>query len=400
VRLFAVVVFLGAVGCKPTAPPPAPPGPQLAWVFEAPRPGTIIAAPCVTPDAIYLAATQARGFDVTGAVYALDPATGRRRWTFDRDGWMLPSASTPLVAGGRLYVGEGMHGHTECRLQCLDPATGKALWEARAADHVEGGPATFGDLVIFPAGNDGLRAVNAGTGQPRWAFRGDVHIDSTPSVAGDRVYVGGGKSRRFQNYQVICLEAAIGKPVWRAPVSLPAWGNPVVAGGRVYIGLGNGRLTESAAGSEKPAGALACLDAADGKVLWSFGAGNAVFGRPTVIGDRVIVGSRDGNLYGLTPDGREAFRVPMGGPVVAGVTAAGGRVYAVSVAGRIVCVEPADGEVRWAHELGRPGVTVNAFGVPVVAGRRLYVAAEMTTDQTGIVTLFGFDLPAGEGGGL
>jgi outer membrane protein assembly factor BamB len=351
-----------------------------------------LAPPVVTPDAIYLAASHARRLDSTGTIYCLDPATGKSRWVFDDGGKMLPTASAPLVAGGRLFVGEGMHGHTDCRLWCLDTVTGRPLWDRAVGDHVEGGPVAAGDLVLFSAGNDGLYAVDAATGTVAWHFAADLHIDSTPAVAGERVYFGSGKSRRFANYQVVCLEARSGKQVWHTPVSLPAWGNPIVADERVYIGLGNGRLTESAKSPEVPAGALACLDAATGQLLWSFPASDAVFGRPAVLGGSIVFGSRDGNVYGERPDGTEAFRVPMGGPVVAGVEAADGRVYAVSVPGRLVCLDAATGREQWRHDLGRPGVVPHVFASPVVTGGRLYLAAEMTTGQTGIVTLYCFDL--------
>jgi outer membrane protein assembly factor BamB len=392
----ALIGFALGPGCRPgPAGPAQPPEPHLAWVFEAPRPGTVLAPPAVTADAVYLGASHPHRLDSVGALYCLDPATGKSHWVFDRNGKMLPPASAPLVASGRVFVGEGMHGHTDCRLQCLDAATGRPIWDRRVGDHVEGGPVAAGDLVLFSAGNDGLYAANTATGTVAWHFAADLHIDSTPAVAGGRVYVGSGKSRRYTNYQVVCLETATGKPVWQTPVPLPAWGNPAVSDGRVYIGLGNGRLTESAVPPEAPAGALACLDASGGRVLWTFPAGNAVFGRPAVIGGRVVFGSRDGNVYGVSADGNEAFRVAMGGPVVAGVEAADGRAYAVSVAGRIACLDPAGGREVWRHELGRPDVEPHVFAAPVVAGGRLYVAAEMTAGQVGVVTVFCFELPGG-----
>ena len=399
VVLVGLVAF-GLAGCRSDPPAPTlpdPDGPRLAWVFEAPHPGSLLAAPTVTADGVYLAASHARGFEFTGTVYALDLVTGRPMWTFDRDGTMLPTASTPLVVGKRLFVGEGMHGHTACRLHCLDVATGKPRWDFPTADHIEGGPAESDGLVIFPAGNDGLHAAYAETGKPHWTFRADLHIDNSPSVSGGRVFVGGGRSRRYQNYQVACLDAKTGKPVWRTPVNLPAWGNPLVVGDRVYIGLGNGRLNEPARPPETPAGAMVCLDTATGKVHWTFPTGDAVFGRPALIGDRVIFGSRDGNVYGVDSDGREAFRVSTGGPVTAGVASLGRRAYAVSVAGRIVCLDPASGTEHWRHELARPGVTPHVFGSSVVEFNRLYVAAEMTAGRTGIVSLFCFDLPRPRG---
>jgi len=397
--LIGVAAFVGVlIVLLPKRPKPSvtPPVPRLAWVFEAPRPGTVIATPCVTPESVYLSAAHSRGFHRQGAVYAIDPASGNQKWMFDRDGQMLPVASSPLASGAHLVVGEGMHGNFACRLQCLDRFTGRLRWEFETGDHIEGAPAANEGLVLFPAGNDGLYAVDAENGAYKWSFRADLHIDSTPDIAGGRVYVGSGKSRRFSTYQVLCLEARSGKPVWRMPVNLPAWGNPAVVRDHVLIGLGNGRLNESAAPPETPAGALACFDADTGKQLWNFPTGDAVFGRAVATDTRVLVGSRDGNLYGVTWDGREAFRVAMGGPVVAGVALSDGRAYAVSVAGRIVCIDPSDGHEIWHHELGRSGAVPRVFATPVIDGGRMYIAAEMTTGETGIVSLFCFDLPRGD----
>src|SRR5262245_28158561 len=229
--LIGIAAFIGALVAflpEHSKPPSTPPVPKLAWVFEAPRPGSVIATPCVTVEAIYVAAAHARGIHRQGAVYAIDPASGNQKWMFDRDSQMLPAASSPLASGGQLFVGEGMHGNFSCRLQSLDRFTGKPRWDFETGDHIEGAPATGDGKLFFPAGNDGMYAVDAETGALKWNFRADLHIDSTPDVVSSRVYVGGGKSRRFNSYQVVCLDVGTGKPVWRTPANLPAWGNPAV----------------------------------------------------------------------------------------------------------------------------------------------------------------------------
>src|SRR5262245_37424662 len=238
---------------SPTSPPPAA-GPRLVWTFEAPRPGLVVGAPFVTADAVFLAVCHTRGLEMRGAVYALDPATGKMKWVYDRGGAMLPTASTPLCDGERLFVGEGLHNSGVCQFHCIDARTGHEKWTFPTGDHIEGGPAVGDGLVIFPAGNDGLYALDAETGALRWNFRAELHIDSTPFVVGGRVYAGSGTSRRFPGLQVVCLDLRSGNPIWRAPVKLPAWGSPVVAGGRVFVGLGNGRLHQAAEPPESPAG--------------------------------------------------------------------------------------------------------------------------------------------------
>jgi len=399
-RLLVTVLVIGALvgswfALRPRRPnPPAEtPGPRLHWVFEAPRPGMVVATPRVTPQAIFLATAHARGVQRTGAVYAIDPRTGKAQWTFDADGAMLPTASTPFVAGQRLYVGEGMHGNFMCRLHCVNVATGTAQWAFESGDHIEGGPVEAGGTLFFSAGNDGLYAVDATTGVRKWNFRADLHIDSSPSVADGRVFCGSGKSRRFKTYQVVSLDVDSGKPIWQTPVKLPAWGSPAVVGGRVYIGLGNGRLTESAAPPEVPAGALACLDTATGSPLWTFPTGDAVFGVPAVTDDRILFGARDGHVYVVSHNGNESYRIAMGGPVVGGIVAWKGLAFAVSVTGRVVCIEIGTGREVWQHELGRPGAEPRVFATPVVADGRLYVAAELATGDTSIITLYCFEIP-------
>lgn len=383
------VVLALALRSHPIGPVDEPPL-RLVWTFEAPQPGFVVGAPVIADDAIFLAVGHPRGFQQRGAVYALNPATGKPKWVYDHNGEMLHSASTPLLSGGQLFVGEGLHNNFSCRLHCIDVHTGQAHWTFPTSDHIEGGAAVMDGLVIFPAGNDGLYALDAKDGRPKWNFRADLHIDSTPFVNEGRVFAGSGPSRRFDTLQVVCLEAASGQPVWRTPVKLPAWGAPVVAGGRVFVGLGNGRLTEPA---PQPAGGLACLDVKTGALLWMFPVADAVFGRPAVVGERVVFGSRDGNLYGLTFDGKEAFRIPMGGPVMAPPVVDGGRVYAVAVPGRMTCVNAADGRELWRYELNQRGSEPRVYAGPRVAGRRLFVAGEMMAGQAGVICLHCFELP-------
>jgi len=404
VGIVGIVVAAGAVAFwawprGEIAPPPTPPGPRLLWSFEAPRPGSVIAAPLIAPDGVYLAAVHAQGFRVTGAVYALNPATGKPRWVFDRDGEMLPTASSPVFAGGRLIFGEGMHANFSCKLYALDPGTGKQVWAFDTGDHIEGGPATDGTTVYFPAGNDGVYAVDVASGRRRWNFREDVHIDSSPAIVNGRAYVGSGTSRRYKTTQVICLDAATGGPVWRAPVPLPAWATPLAEGGQVYAGLGNGRLTEGARPPEVPAGALVCLDAASGAMLWTFPVGDAVFTRPVAARGAVVFGSRDGHLYGLSEDGRERFRLSTGGPIISSPAIDRGFVYAVTVTGRIVCINILTGQEIWRRELPQPGAVPQVFAPVRVVGDRLFVAAEMQPpgSSIGIVSLLCFELPPDRG---
>lgn len=372
-------------------PTPMPPiGPRVVWSFEAKVPGGVVAAPTVTSDAVFVTTVHFRGLRRSGAAFALDPITGHERWMFDHDGRMLPTASGPVAHEGRVYFGEGMHADFVCQFYCLDAVTGAPRWQHETAGHVESTPAVVGNTVYLTAGDDGVYALDAASGAPRWHFSADIHIDSTPCVADGKVFVGSGPSRRFRSTQIVCLDAATGRPVWRVPTDLPAWGAPTTHAGRVFVGLGNGRLTEGAKPPEIPAGAVLCLDPTDGRTVWRFDARDAVFQKPTADGDRVYVGSRDGNVYALRAvDGTEAYRVPMGDPVIAPPTVDGDKLYVASTSGLLKCLAAVDGREVWAFDLKqKTRADVLVLGAVRTAGSRVYVGAEVTTGAGPVANVY------------
>ncbi|OWK46363.1 PQQ-binding-like beta-propeller repeat protein [Fimbriiglobus ruber] len=393
VSLAVVVIGVVAYLCglfKPADTPVPNTQPATVWVYEVPHRGGFVAAPWVEGETIYATAVLTRGLRLAGAAYAIDPATGKSRWTFDGDHQMLATASAPVYADGRVYFGEGMHANFVCNLYCLDAATGQKVWTFETSDHVEATPTVADGVVYFGAGNDGVYALDAKTGAKKWQFTAELHVDVSPFVSGGRVYFGSGPSRRYKSFQVVCLNAETGAPVWRVPTDLPAWGGPRVANGRVYVGLGNGRLTEGAKPPEKPAGALLCLSADDGHTLWTVPAADAVFQQPTLDGDRVYFGSRDGNLYAVHADsGAVLYKVPVGGPVISPPAVADGVVYVAAMNGHVRGLAAADGRELWHIDLANKTKTEPLVVAAVRASRgRVYVAAELQTGAGGMATIY------------
>jgi outer membrane protein assembly factor BamB len=363
---------------------------HLLWCFSAPRPGGVVASPRISGDNLLLTAIHVQGFRLDGMVYAIDTSSGKLKWTFDADGEMLASASTALVVNDLMYLGEGMHANFSCHFYCVDTTSRSVKWSVPTGDHIEGGAVRVNDLVIFPAGNEGLHAVNATTGALRWNSPLDLHIDCTPAVEGDRVYFGSGPSRKRLRSIVGCLDTASGRPIWRREMPLPAWASPSVTGGRVHVGLGNGRLTERA---ELPAGGLVVLDAADGETLWMKQLPDAVFGKPLVVNNRIIVGSRDGSVRGFALDGTEHYRIDLGGPVIASPVHADGRVFAVSVPGLLICLDSENGHEYWRHQLTDTINHTYIYSEPLIVGKRCYVADESRPagSAVGVVSLSCFE---------
>jgi PQQ-like domain len=112
----------------------------------------------------------------------------------------LPSASGPVVAGGRVYVGSSVS--TGPNYFCLDAGTGAVLWSTEIG-HA--------------------------------SFPGNVGIGSTAAVVDGGVYVGGGDAAFY------ALDAQTGAVRWRHPMDdAPdafAWSSPLVSNGVVYVGM-------------------------------------------------------------------------------------------------------------------------------------------------------------------
>jgi eukaryotic-like serine/threonine-protein kinase len=376
------------------APPTDPETDRFVWLFEAPERGAVLASPRVVGDRVFVPAVIDGAFAPRGVVWCLDRAGGRVVWRFDDGGAMQHGYSSPCVADGRLYVGEGMHANFACKLYCLDAATGRKQWQFETTDHIESSPCTADGRVYFGAGDDGVYCLDAVSGVRRWQLRGPWHIDTSPAVSEGRLYAGSGISRRHRTPGCLCADAGTGRLLWQRPTDLPAWGSPAVADGQAFFGLGNGRLVQPPEPPEKPAGAVVCLDAASGDVRWRCDVPDAVFAAPTVVGERVYFGARDGQCRTLDRrDGRVCWQEALGGPILTHVAHAGGRLYVVAGNGLIACLDAATGRRCWTFDVARRTATdPQMLSSPVVAdgtdGRRLYVGGELRTAAGNAAVLY------------
>jgi outer membrane protein assembly factor BamB len=397
IRLALFALTAALPGCLRTpATGPAVPAVRLAWTFEPPARGAFCAGVLVEQRHVYAAAIEDGAFRPGTTVYCLERATRRVVWRFNDGGAMLHTISTPCLAGGRLYVGEGMHANFECKLYCLDAATGRKCWDFPADGHIESSPCVAGPTVLFGAGDDGLYSLNAITGKVRWHFEGLLHVDTSPVVAGGRVYAGSGISRRLRRTEAFCLDARTGRPLWRTPTDLPVWGSPVVEGGQVFFGLGNGRLERSVDPPARPAGALLCLDAATGKVRWRCPAGDGVLVRPAVGARQAFFVSRDGCCYAVRREsGALAWKTDLGGPLVAAPALAGDRLYLVTRGGRVAALAAEDGRILWSYDLAdKTHTDPRMYSAPVAArdpatgSRQVIFGAELRNPVNSAAVLY------------
>jgi outer membrane protein assembly factor BamB len=369
--------------------------PAVLWMFEPPERGAIVSTPLVLRDRIYFGIIRDRGLSTAGAVYCLDAETGSVIWTFDDDGAMQQIYSSPRLADGRLYIGEGMHGNFSCKLYCLDATSGHKHWDFLATGHIESTPCVADGKAFFGAGDDGIYCLNCMTHAKLWQFQRAMHIDASPTVRGGHLFASSGTSRTYQRTAIFCLDTRDGDRIWEVPTGLAAWAGPAVEGDELFVGLGNGRILRPPQPPEKPAGAVLCLDAKSGHERWRFNDCDAVFNQPVISAGRVFFGSRDGGCYCLDRNnGKLAWRADAGGTLTARVAVSDDVVYCAAENGRVTCLDADAGTRRWVFDLAsRTGTQARLFAAPVVVrkpdgARSVYVAAELANSVSSAAVLY------------
>jgi outer membrane protein assembly factor BamB len=385
-------------------------GPRLSGevkVFEIKKASQVLSGVAVSGEHLYFGAQLTKASSQDGFVVCMNRETGEVKWKVGDDEEMLPVFCTPRVAEGKVYCGEGLHTNTGCRLFCLNAADGKPAWEKpfKTTSHTEGSPAAAGGTVFFPAGDDGLFAVDAKTGTQLWQFPGGkdrgIHVDAPPAVSGNRVFLGSG----LYSFVAVCLDAASGSELWRTDLKLRAFGAPLILGKHIVYGVGTGNMgedvctypEEGGARDRDAAGAVVCLEQETGKEVWRLELPRSV--HTGLAGDAfsVYACSRDGGVYAIDrKTGKLRWKQGIGGAVTSAPavpTAAGMpvAVYAVSREGLLVCLNPHTGKIAWQKPLpgfvwdGKEGNGVLSspavVSTPTSTGskRTIYVGA-MTVD--------------------
>jgi outer membrane protein assembly factor BamB len=368
----------------------------VVWRYRPQPPCWIASSPAVEGDRVFVGVVHGGALRRWGAIHCVDAATGTPLWTFNDGGRMKDVFSSPVVVGGRVYVGEGFHQHNDCKLYCLDAATGEKVWDFPTASHTESTPAVIDGKVYFGAGDDGLYCVEAATGKEVWHYEG-LHVDANPLIAGGRVYGGSGVGDFFRETALFCLDAGTGQEVWRVPTDLPVWAMPALRGKYLFAGMGNGNFLESAPDA---AGAVLCLEAATGRRIWRYDCKDGVHTRVDVDADHVYCAARDGSVLCLgRQEGELVWRQGLDSGVVASPALADGplgfSLYAISTLGRVYRLDrDARGAVVWQFDVeGDTDQWAQMFSSPAVVARqtsggerrRIYFGAGLSNFSEGVL---------------
>jgi outer membrane protein assembly factor BamB len=355
-----------------------PTKPKLFWSYpaEAPKRGQMFldCSPTVAGDALFVGGYNEVLAFRQGFMHALDARSGAAVWKYE-DASLKPVFSTPSVAGGKLFFGEGYHQDKNCRLLCFDAAKGGAPLAAyKTTSHVEATPTIADERIYVGAGDDGLYCFELPAADAKelkivWQAKG-IHVDASPLVADGRVVVGGVVGDIVAELQVLAVDAKTGDVAWRLPTEIPVPAPPSYHEGGVFVTLGNGKLNQEA---EKPRGAVWRIDLNSGEKTWNFDAVSSVLSSPVIYDGKVYFAARGGECFCLSADkGEKVWRAPLGEPIVSAPIVSGGRMIVLSAHGVLHCLDAKTGEEVWSFDdLKRPAADV--YSSPLLVEGRIYL---------------------------
>jgi eukaryotic-like serine/threonine-protein kinase len=249
-------------------------------------------SPTVTKDAIYIG-------DEDGVFHCLDPKTGKRKWKFHTNGEII---SSPSLVGEKVIFGS-----YDNTLYCLNKADGKKIWSFETDGYVHCSPAIAGNFTFVTGCDEHLRVINIESGKEEGNLPLATYMIASPALVGESLYFG------TYGSEVLSVNWKTREVEWRyrdEKKEFPYHSSAAVTEDFVVVG-----------GRDKQ---VHCINRKTGKGVWKFatngrkGQGGRVDSSPVILGERVFVGSSDGNLYELgLKDGKEVAKYPIGKEVTA-----------------------------------------------------------------------------------
>jgi outer membrane protein assembly factor BamB len=282
--------------------------------------------------------------------------------------------SSPSVSNGVVYCGS-----RDGKLYAVDIASGNKRWEFQTGSWVESSAAIVNNIVYFGSNDGNLYALNASTGAKIWSYQAPYPIKSSPAVADGRVYFG------CDDYYVYALDAVNGKKIWSVSTGDVISSSPVIANGLVYFGdwdsyfyvldARKGRLHLQMP-STKPVVSSAIVEGSTVYFVNSAGMLLAMDGNArNWMGEKMIRPNwQILYIYGALPEPPVAsgflWSVKLGAASAGSPTLAGGKIYA-GAGKKVVAVDIQSRQKVWETDTG-----ANINSTPIVFDDKVYAAAQ------------------------
>ncbi|WP_374000283.1 PQQ-binding-like beta-propeller repeat protein [Bdellovibrio bacteriovorus] len=258
---------------------------DLEVVWELPLKSVVFGLPLVTGDSLFAGLEKGRLIEV-------DLKSGQLLRKFEIG---QPVMASPVIANNKIYVGEGIHLTYNARIYSFDLTSGAFVGAFQTAGHIERAAVYTKtpdqSLLLFPAGKDGLYAINPETMQKVWQAPFG-HFDTFPAVDDEQAYIGSGLEAGFEEAptKAFAINLQTGKVVWEKPLPTSVWGIPVLWNNVVCLPTGD-------VYKNLKFGQLSCYEKASGKDYCIFNTTGSLISQPIVRGDHLVVSDIYGKIY-------------------------------------------------------------------------------------------------------
>jgi outer membrane protein assembly factor BamB len=304
----------------------------------------------------------------SGSTRNLGPETNSVSWIFDTQTKELSASA--VVADGEIVI------NNWGGVFCLDEE-GETIWKNE--DVLGGFSPAIATNSVFVGGKDGfLYSLNLTSGNTRWRTKITDHpgisgVTSAPALDKGRIYVG---SFNFSGGAgaLLCLDAKSGSILWESSTASSIYfSSPAIAEDKVFIGT-MGLYNSSTLQWEAPYG-MYCFSKKSGGLIWNFSVDGSVGSAPAIADEKLLFTSKDGFLYCLNVEDGELLWKNEIGSSVSSPAVSQGKIYVgsgeMNKEGMFYSLD-LNGNVLWEFE---PNGAVQSS--PAVAGEFVYFATNV-----------------------
>ncbi len=202
---------------------------------------------------------------------------------------------SPIIWNNLLIHGEGLHDTHHARIYAFDLTTGQLSQTFRTKGHTEGTP-VIADLngdayLVFPAGSDGLYAVNPQNMELRW-HNNDGHTDSEVRIDERSVFVGTGRdkgdSSKYRSY-ALSYDLVTGKTNWKRELPASSWMKPAIINENVCFIYGEVYF-------KSDFGGIDCFHKKTGRPTQTYRSMSPIVSIPLSVGDDLFYANNAGEV--------------------------------------------------------------------------------------------------------